>query len=241
MDRKTSVATYLVWVTISSVRTIGLPAPFLWVTEPVSQNTPTQFVRQAEKSFGITYCKVWDIQKIVWLKTLTIIWKFMTTFDQDNFWYPGISNLSILQLLAPSYTSFAIFTTNVELTSSKFSSTSLIIVLHKSFYLFRTNLYFEAKLHFCSTTPLKDYKSPKIFKISLTFRFDKLWHLSKSVHTGENSQILTVSNIYFFLNHHDEFWIPHFSFCFDEQFSRLAIKSFTFISCCINSYFHLFS
>jgi hypothetical protein len=31
----------------------------------------------------------------------------------------------------------------------------------------------------------------KIFKISLTFRFDKL---SKSVPTRENSQILTVSN-----------------------------------------------
>jgi hypothetical protein len=42
--------------------------------------------------------------------------------------------------------------------------------------------------------PLKDSKSLKTFKISLTFRFDKLWHLSKSVHIGENSQILTVSN-----------------------------------------------
>jgi hypothetical protein len=34
----------------------------------------------------------------------------------------------------------------------------------------------------------------EIFKISLTFRFDKLSNLSKSVHTRENSQILTVSN-----------------------------------------------
>jgi hypothetical protein len=42
--------------------------------------------------------------------------------------------------------------------------------------------------------PLKASKSLKIFKISLTFRFDKLSNLSKSVHTGENSQILTVSN-----------------------------------------------
>jgi hypothetical protein len=42
--------------------------------------------------------------------------------------------------------------------------------------------------------PLKSSKSLKIFKISLTFRFDKLSNLSKSVHTGENSQILTVSN-----------------------------------------------
>jgi hypothetical protein len=42
--------------------------------------------------------------------------------------------------------------------------------------------------------PLKGSKSLKTFKISLTFRFDKLWHLSKSVHIGENSQILTVSN-----------------------------------------------
>jgi hypothetical protein len=37
-------------------------------------------------------------------------------------------------------------------------------------------------------------KSLKIFKISLTFRFDKLSNLRKSVHTGENFQILTVSN-----------------------------------------------
>jgi hypothetical protein len=42
--------------------------------------------------------------------------------------------------------------------------------------------------------PLKGSKSLKIFKISLTFRFDKLSNLSKCVHTGENSQILTVSN-----------------------------------------------
>jgi hypothetical protein len=41
---------------------------------------------------------------------------------------------------------------------------------------------------FCSTSPSKGSKGLKIFKISLTFRFDK------SVHTGENSQILTVSN-----------------------------------------------
>jgi hypothetical protein len=37
----------LLSVTISSVRTIVLPAPFLSVTESVSQNTPTQFVRHA--------------------------------------------------------------------------------------------------------------------------------------------------------------------------------------------------
>jgi hypothetical protein len=42
--------------------------------------------------------------------------------------------------------------------------------------------------------PLKGSKSLKFFKINLTFRFDKLCHLSKSVHTGENSQIVTVSN-----------------------------------------------
>jgi hypothetical protein len=41
---------------------------------------------------------------------------------------------------------------------------------------------------------LKGSKSLKIFKISLTFRFIKLYHLLKSVHTGEHSQILTVSN-----------------------------------------------
>jgi hypothetical protein len=42
--------------------------------------------------------------------------------------------------------------------------------------------------------PPKGSKSLKIFEISLTFRFDKLSNLSKSVHIGENSQILTVSN-----------------------------------------------
>jgi hypothetical protein len=42
--------------------------------------------------------------------------------------------------------------------------------------------------------PPKGSKSLKIFKISLTFRFDKLSNLSKSVHTGENSLILTGSN-----------------------------------------------
>jgi hypothetical protein len=60
----------------------------------------------------------------------------------------------------------------------------------------------KAKLHknelnttfFCSTSPPKGSKSLKIFKIILTFRFDKLSNLSKSVHIGENSQILTVSN-----------------------------------------------
>jgi hypothetical protein len=47
--------------------------------------------------------------------------------------------------------------------------------------------------------PLKGSKSLKIFKISLTLRFDKLSNLSKSVHTGENSQILSVEqkNIFF--------------------------------------------
>jgi hypothetical protein len=47
---------------------------------------------------------------------------------------------------------------------------------------------------FCSTSPPKGSKSLKIYKISLTFCFDKLSNLSKSVHTGENSQILTVLN-----------------------------------------------
>jgi hypothetical protein len=42
--------------------------------------------------------------------------------------------------------------------------------------------------------PPKGSKSLKISKISLTFRFDKFSNLSKSVHTGENSQTLTMSN-----------------------------------------------
>jgi hypothetical protein len=42
--------------------------------------------------------------------------------------------------------------------------------------------------------PLKGSKSLKIFEISLTFCFDKLSNLSKSVHIGKHSHILTVSN-----------------------------------------------
>jgi hypothetical protein len=56
-----------------------------------------------------------------------------------------------------------------------------------------TNKRVESNV-FLFDEPRKGYKSPKIFKISLTFRFDKLWHLSKSVHTGKNFQILTVLN-----------------------------------------------
>jgi hypothetical protein len=47
---------------------------------------------------------------------------------------------------------------------------------------------------FLANDPLKGSKSLKIFKINLTFRFDKLSHLSKSVHKGEDSQTLTVTN-----------------------------------------------
>jgi hypothetical protein len=42
--------------------------------------------------------------------------------------------------------------------------------------------------------PLKGSKSLKIFKINLTFRFDKLSHLSKSVHIGENSDSVEQKN-----------------------------------------------
>jgi hypothetical protein len=62
---------------------------------------------------------------------------------------------------------------------------------------------------FCSTSPPKRSKWLKIFKISLTFRFDKLSNSSKSVHTGENSQILTVSKKknYFLKIHKSEYLI----------------------------------
>jgi hypothetical protein len=62
---------------------------------------------------------------------------------------------------------------------------------------------------FCSTSPPKGSKWLKIFKISLTFRFDKLSNSSKSVHTGENSQILTVSNKKkCFLDETQQMWLP---------------------------------
>jgi hypothetical protein len=42
--------------------------------------------------------------------------------------------------------------------------------------------------------PLEGSKSLGIFKVSLTFRFDNLSGLSGSLHTGEGSRVLTVSN-----------------------------------------------
>jgi hypothetical protein len=60
-----------------------------------------------------------------------------------------------------------------------------------SFYRMLQNIEYNV---FLFDEPLKGSKSLKIFKISLTFRFGKLSNLSKSVHIGENSQILTVSN-----------------------------------------------
>jgi hypothetical protein len=62
--------------------------------------------------------------------------------------------------------------------------------------------------------PLKGPKSLKMFKISLTFRFDKLSNLSKFVHRGENSQILTMSNkkLIFFK------WHPAFIIALVESF-----------------------
>jgi hypothetical protein len=56
------------------------------------------------------------------------------------------------------------------------------------------NESFKGPRVFLFDEPLKGSKSLKMFKISLTFRFDKLSNLSKSAHTGENSQILTVPN-----------------------------------------------
>jgi hypothetical protein len=75
-------------------------------------------------------------------------------------------------------------------------------VCNLGFFFFWHECQKSLKLHknelnttfFCSTSPPKGSKSLKISKISLTFRFDKLSNLSKSVHTGESSQILTVSN-----------------------------------------------
>jgi hypothetical protein len=52
----------------------------------------------------------------------------------------------------------------------------------------------------------------------LTFRFDKWWHLSKAIHIGENSQILTVSNkkrIFAFLKNGRSNWSkPDYTGCF---------------------------
>jgi hypothetical protein len=72
-------------------------------------------------------------------------------------------------------------------------------VLSGDYYWFMTTQFYDLfatisktdfTKFFCSASPPK---APNR-KTSLTFGFDKLWHLSKSVHTGENSQILTVSN-----------------------------------------------
>jgi hypothetical protein len=76
--------------------------------------------------------------------------------------------------------------------------------------------------------PLKGSKSLKIFKINLTFHFDKLSHLSKSVHIGENSQILTVSNKknHFFLRRVlDQLFKYNFAFCVFCVFNLQCEKS----------------
>jgi hypothetical protein len=65
--------------------------------------------------------------------------------------------------------------------------------------------------------PLKGSKSLKIFKISLTFRFDRLSNLSKSVHTGENFQILTVSN-------KKKLWLQTNGEFFFDQVSKILRK-----------------
>jgi hypothetical protein len=73
---------------------------------------------------------------------------------------------------------------------------------------------------------LKGSKSLKIFKMSLTFRFDKLSHLSKSVHTGENSQIPTVSNKkYIFGN-----LILHYVRIMQSELKQLLLKTDLFCS-----------
>jgi hypothetical protein len=81
-------------VTISSVRTIGLPAPFLWVTVSFAKHTnticknPSTLLQSMGKNKTMTDL---DIQKMIDTNASTIIWKSMTTSDQDNFWYPGTS------------------------------------------------------------------------------------------------------------------------------------------------------
>jgi hypothetical protein len=80
--------------------------------------------------------------------------------------------------------------------------------------------------------PLKGSKSLKIFKINLAFRSDKLSHLSKSVHIGENSQILTVSNkktyftyIYREININSN--LRTFTACLDQKiFDYLSVPRF---------------
>jgi hypothetical protein len=56
--------------------------------------------------------------------------------------------------------------------------------------------------------PLKGSKSLKIFKISLTFRFASCDIYKKSLHTGENSQILSVEqkNIFFRILYSNELY-----------------------------------
>jgi hypothetical protein len=60
---------------------------------------------------------------------------------------------------------------------------------HSRFKLAHSCQFTQERLEynvFLFDEPLKGSRSLNIFKVSLTFSFDELSHLSKSVHTGEN-------------------------------------------------------
>jgi hypothetical protein len=73
----------------------------------------------------------------------------------------------------------------------KFSSFKIVVYLTSSREITQERVEYNI---FLFDEPPKGSKSLKIPKISPTPRFDKLSNLSKSVHIGENIQILTVSN-----------------------------------------------
>jgi hypothetical protein len=92
---------------------------------------------------------------------------------------------------------FSFFCSSVE-NSSLFDEWAFKTLVSLAFYNSPKNAQFTHERVeynvFLLDEPFKGSKSLETFKISLTFRFDRLGHLSKSVHIGENSQILTASN-----------------------------------------------
>jgi hypothetical protein len=97
MDWKTSVSTCLVWRFLRYERLVYQHLFY----ESQSQFRKTHQHNYMHACIKILqhYCKMWevlskidfDIQKMIWHNASTIIWKSMTTFDQDHFWYPGTS------------------------------------------------------------------------------------------------------------------------------------------------------
>jgi hypothetical protein len=91
MDWKTFVSIYFVWRFLRYER---LAYKHLFLCHRASfmkhTNTICKALLQSVEKIENKIVSDSDIQKMIDTNASTIIWKSMTPFDQDNFWYPGI-------------------------------------------------------------------------------------------------------------------------------------------------------